>query len=379
MRVLVVHNRYVSAVPSGENAVVDEEIAALRDAGVDVVTHLRSSDEIAALSPVGKAALAVRPVRSGEDVRAVAALVRDHRPDVLHLHNPYPLVSPWVVRAAAGVPVVQTVHNYRHACVAGSLFRDGHACEDCLGTRTRWPGVVHGCYRGSRAQSLVLTTAELVHRGTWASVARYLVLTSFAAEKMVQAGLPRDRLVVRPNSARDPGPSTPPGEGLLYVGRLDEEKGVPLLVDAWRLVPPGSHLTVIGEGRYRAAVERLAAERDDVTFLGPRPAAEVAAAIDAAAAVVVPSVCYEGFPRVVAEAFAHGRPVVATAVGPLPSLVPDGVGWTAPPSPAALGAVLAGVGPDPARGAAARARYLADHTPERTMRQLLDVYAEVAR
>jgi glycosyltransferase involved in cell wall biosynthesis len=381
MRVLVVHNRYVSAVPSGENAVVDEEITALRAAGVEVVPHLRSSDEIAALSPAARAALAVRPVRSGEDARAIAALIREHRPDVLHLHNPYPLVSPWVVRVAhgAGVPVVQTVHNYRHACVAGSLFRDGHVCTDCLGTRTRWPGVVHGCYRGSRAQSLALTTAEVLHRGTWATVARYLVLTAFAAEKMVEAGLPRDRLVVRPNSARDPGPPSAPGAGVLYVGRLDEEKGVPLLVEAWRLVPPGSHLTVIGEGRYRAAVERLAAERDDVTFLGPRGAAEVAAAIDAAAAVVVPSVCYEGFPRVVAEAFAHGRPIVATAVGPLPSLVTDDVGWTAPPAPEGLAAVLAGVGPDAARGAAARARYLAAYTPERTMRQLLDVYAEVAR
>jgi glycosyltransferase involved in cell wall biosynthesis len=380
MRVLVVHNRYVSAVPSGENAVVDEEIAALRDAGVEVVTHLRSSDEIAALSRAGRAALAVRPVRSGEDARAVAALVREHRPDVLHLHNPYPLVSPWVVRVAndAGVPVVQTVHNYRHACVAGSLFRDGHVCEDCLGTRTRWPGVVHGCYRGSRAQSLALTVAENVHRGTWASVARYLVLTSFAAEKMAEAGLPRDRLVVRPNSARDPGEPTPPGTGVLYAGRLDEEKGVPLLVTAWRLVPPGSHLTVIGEGRFRGEVERLAAERADVTFLGPRSAAEVAAAIDGAAAVVVPSVCYEGFPRVVAEAFAHGRPVVATAVGPLPALV-GAAGWTAPPSPEGLAAVLAAVRPDAARGAAARARYLAAYTPERTLRQLLDVYAEVAR
>ena len=363
MRVLVVHNRYVSAVPSGENAVVDDEIAALRNAGVEVVTHLRSSDEIGRLSP----SLAVRPLYSRQDVREVRAKLDGV--DVLHLHNPYPLVSPWVVRVAkdAGVPVVQTVHNYRHGCVAGSHYRDHHVCEDCLGTRTRWPGVVHGCYRGSRAQSVVITTAELLHTGTWRSVDRYLALTSFAKAMLVRAGIEEARIVVRPNSAPDPGEPTPPGEGLLFVGRLDEEKGVRLLYDAWW---PGVPLTVIGAGTYEPP--------EGIRYLGPQPPEVVAAEMERCAAVVVPSVVYEGFPRVVAEAFARGRPVVATNVGPLPDLVTEERGWLAPPTAADLRAVLNGVTGDAARGRAARAYYLANLTPERTMKALLDAYSGIA-
>lgn len=361
------HNRYVSAVPSGENAVVDDEVAALRAAGVEVCTHIRSSDEIATLPPRQKALLPLRPSRSGEDARAVETLIREHRPDVLHLHNPYPLVSPWVIRVAHAhrVPVVQTVHNYRHGCVAGSHFRDHHVCEDCLGTRTRWPGVVHGCYRDSRPQSLALTAAELLHRGTWRGVERYLVLTEFARRLLVGAGLPAESIAVRPNSAPDPGPPTPPGEGLLFVGRLDEEKGAPLLYGALR---PGVRLTVIGDGRHRPP--------EGVRWLGAQPPDVVAAEMERCAAVVVPSVVYEGFPRVVAEAFARGRPVVATAVGPLPGLVTNDRGWVTPP--AGLADTLAEVTADPARGAAARAYYLEHLTPERTMAQLLDVYAAVA-
>jgi glycosyltransferase involved in cell wall biosynthesis len=378
MRVLVVHNRYVSAVPSGENAVVDEEVAALREAGVEVLTHVRSSDEIARYGTARRAGLAVRPVRSGTDARAVAALIRRERPDVLHLHNPYPLVSPWVVRVAhrAGVPVVQTVHNYRHACVNGSLFRDGGPCTDCLRHQTRWPGVVHGCYRGSVPQSIALTTAEHLHAGTWRMVSRYLVLTAFAARTL---GLPAAKVVVRPNSASDPGTPAPLGSGYLFVGRLDEEKGVLLLLDAWRSVPPGSRLTVIGDGRHRGAVEALAAARDDVVYLGAQPPDRVAAEMDAAAAVVVPSVCYEGFPRVLAESFARGRPVLATDVGPLPEVVTPDVGWTAPATPDAFARALASPPDLAALGAGARARYLRDLTPERSLRRLLDTYAAVTR
>jgi glycosyltransferase involved in cell wall biosynthesis len=188
---------------------------------------------------------------------------------------------------------------------------------------------------------------------------------------------------VRPNSTPDPGAATPPGEGVLFVGRLDQEKGILLLLDAWARVAPGTaHLTVVGDGRYRPDVERLAASRADVTYLGAVTSEEVGAAIEAAAVVVVPSVCYEGFGRVVVEAFARGRPVLATDLGPLPALVPPSCGWTVPPDPAALAAALTAAVSSPdlaALGAAARARYLAEFTPERTLAQLLDVYAAVAR
>jgi glycosyltransferase involved in cell wall biosynthesis len=194
----------------------------------------------------------------------------------------------------------------------------------------------------------------------------------------VEAGLARGAITVRPNSAADPGPPATQGAGVLFVGRLDEEKGAALLVEACRRMAPGTRVTIIGDGRLRGSVESLAAGRDDVSYLGPRTVQEVRAAMVAAAAVVVPSVCYEGFPRVVAEAFAHGRPVLATAIGPLPSLVTDDVGWTVDAEPDLLASALAVAGvADSRRGAAARATYLERYTPERTMAQLLAVYDEV--
>src|SRR5215467_2643273 len=157
MKVVVAHNRYSSAQPSGENVMVDAEIAQLRAAGVEVVPFIRSSDEIASLPVTGKLLLPLSPVWAPGAQRELAAILRDHRPDVFHLHNPYPLLSPWVVRTAHahGVPVVQTVHNYRHVCAAATFLRDGAVCRDCAGRRLAVPAVVHRCYRGSLPQSVV--------------------------------------------------------------------------------------------------------------------------------------------------------------------------------------------------------------------------------
>ena len=184
VRIVVVHNRYASQAPSGENVVVAQEIELLREAGHEVHTYLRDSDEIAAFGPLERAGLAIRPIRSRADVHAFATLLTDVRPDVVHLHNPYPLISPWVVRVAAelDVPVVQTVHNYRMSCVAGSFYRDGHACEDCLGRALPWPAVAHGCYRGSRVQSVPMRTTLI--RGQAAGARHYFY---GATEDVLQA------------------------------------------------------------------------------------------------------------------------------------------------------------------------------------------------
>src|ERR1043166_3888725 len=126
MKVVVAHNRYSSAQPSGENVMVDAEIAQLKAAGVGVVPFIRSSDEISTLPVARKALLPLSPIWAPTAQRDLAALLRAERPDVFHLHNPYPLLSPWVVRTAhrAGVPVVQTIHNYRHVCLAATFVRD---------------------------------------------------------------------------------------------------------------------------------------------------------------------------------------------------------------------------------------------------------------
>ena len=253
MRVLVVHNRYRSEMPSGENIVVDDDIRNLRNAGVEVATFFRDSDTISSFGAFKNAALAVSPVYSLEAVPLFRKVLRTFRPDVVHLHNPYPLVSPWVVRVAVGadIPVVQTVHNFRHSCPAStSLFRDGRPCEDCVGRPFPWPGIVHRCYRGSRSQSCVMAIATRAHRSTWQLVSRFLAVSDFVGDHLVAAGIPAGKIVVHPNTAQSHGHAHPPGRDFVFLGRLTAEKGIRLLISAWAQSDLSSHhrLVVAGDG-----------------------------------------------------------------------------------------------------------------------------------
>src|SRR5262245_12182680 len=176
--------------------------------------------------------LPLSPIRNGASQKALAELIRAEKPDVFHLHNPYPLLSPWVVRTAheAGIPVVQTIHNYRHVCMAATFLRDGKVCRECVGRRVPTPGVRYSCYRGSRAQSTVMATTLAVHRGTWHSVDRFIALTGGIADYLREYGIPDDRITIKPNSVSDPGSPTAPGTGAVFVGRLSREKGIELLL-----------------------------------------------------------------------------------------------------------------------------------------------------
>ena len=379
----MVHNRYVSATPSGENVVVEQEIDLLRAAGVTVVPYLRSSDEIATLPASRKALLPVAPTYAPDAVRDVRQLLAREHPDVVHLHNPYPLVSPWVVRIArdAGVPVVQTVHNYRHVCAKGIYFRDGHVCHDCLGKAVPWPAVAHACYRDSHAQSVAIAAALTVHRTTWQRVDRYLALTPALADHLRTAGIDSSRITVKPNSVPDPGMHSTEGDGFLLVGRLTEDKGVRLLLDAWQAEPADSlgALHVAGDGPLRGDVEQVAAARDDVSYHGRVDNAGVRELMRRTAVTVVPSQWDEICPMVVIEALANARPVLATDKGGLPFLVTPEVGWTVPPTVSALRSALRSARTDAAgRVAAARRRYETQFAPDVITGRLLDVYRSLA-
>jgi glycosyltransferase involved in cell wall biosynthesis len=381
VKVVVAHNRYREAVPSGENVIVDTEIAQLTAAGVEVVPFLRSSDSIRDLPPARKALLPLAPIFGRAAQRDLAALLTEHRPDVLHLHNPYPLLSPQVVRTAHehGVPVVQTVHNYRQVCSSGLYFRDGHNCRDCRGKAFGWPAVVHRCYRGSAAQSAVMATTLAVHRGTWRSVDRYVALTDRIAAHLVDYGIPADRIVVKPNGLPDPGEPAPLGDGFLYAARLSPEKGLPLLLDAWRRHPDGAlgPLRIAGDGELRPLAERAAAERADVTYLGPLDRVEMTAARQAAAVIVAVPTWDDVLPTVILEAMAAGRPVVGTAVGGIPYLLGNdpAAGWLVDPDPAALAAVLPVARSEAATVApVARNRYLQAFHPDVLTGRLIEIY-----
>jgi glycosyltransferase involved in cell wall biosynthesis len=387
VKVVVAHNRYRSAQPSGENTVVDQEIAALAEAGVHVLPFLRDSDVIEAMPAARKALLPVSPLYNPGAQRALAALIAEHRPDVLHLHNPYPLLSPWVVRTAHrhGVPVVQTVHNYRQVCSPGLYFRDGHICTECRGRAIGLPGIKHRCYRGSRAQSAVMAVTLAAHRPTWRSVDRYIALTSAIADHLRDYGIPDERIVVKPNSVPDPGPHSQAGAGFLFLGRLTPEKGLGLLLEAWRRHPDGAlgPLRIAGDGEERRLAEEAATTRADVTYLGPLDRPGVVAALRSAAVVVATSTWHDVLPTVVIEALANARPVLGTALGGIPYLIgdgdPDRAGWTVPADAEALAAAL----PIARDGAAAlapvaRARYERLFHPDVVTRRLIEVYAALS-
>ena len=300
----------------------------------------------------------------------------------MHLHNPFPLLSPMVVRWAkdAGLPVVQSVHNVRHACLAGTWFRDGADCRECAGHRWSGPGVRHGCHTSGRSGAAALALAQGVHRGTWSLVDRYLAVSRSVTEALTFAGVAEERIEVRPNGVDDPGPTGAPGEDVLYAGRLSEEKGVGLLLAAWAEGrPPGANLRIAGDGPLRATVEDAARADPSIVVLGLLHRQDVRRELASAGVVVVPSRGPESCPTIVLEALAAGRAVVATDVGGLPELVEAGVGATSARSPGALAAALQVVWSDRlARGAAARARYLERYTKDRALDRLLEVYAELA-
>ncbi|MEV7866585.1 glycosyltransferase [Streptomyces sp. NPDC088124] len=387
MRVLVVHNRYASAQPSGENTVVDQEVALLREAGHRVGVFERRSDDIAARSLPGKAAVALL-VPWNPAVRAeLAARLRAERPDVVHVHNVFPLLSPAVLAACAdaGVPAVATLHNYTQVCPPGTLRRDGRPCAECVGSAPL-PAVRHGCYRNSRLATVPLAVGLSVNRRRWwTGVERFFCISAAQREVLVRAGMPAERLAVKHNFVPDPGPRRAgSGEHLLYLGRLAEAKGVRLLMAAWDRIAAdggvGVPLVVAGAGPLEREVTAWAAGRDDVRYVGLYDPAECRRALARAVAVVAPSTWLEAFGLVVVEAMAAGVPAVAAGHGAFTELVEDGVTGLLhrPGEPASLASCLRRITAGPERnremGRAARLRYERDFSPAVGLERLVEGY-----
>jgi glycosyltransferase involved in cell wall biosynthesis len=388
MRILLVHNRYRSAAPSGENRVVDTEHAALAAAGHDVDLYVRSSDEIEDWPRAKKAALPARVVWSRDTRRGLAARIAEFRPDVVHVHNTFPLLSSSVLYAcrAAAVPVVATLHNYKLACVSGDFFRQGAVCHDCA-QGPPLPGALRGCYRGSRAATAPVALAMTAHRPAWRSmVSAYIFISAAQRDLLAGLGLPDERVFVRHNLIpRRDAPQVPRQPAVVYAGRLDEAKGARLLMAGWdsyrASVPdPGLRLVIAGAGPLEQDVAAWAAARPSVEMVGQVSRDECAELMAGARAVLLPSVWEETFGLVVVEAMAVGTPPVAPAHGSFPELIDpdvDGVLFT-PGDPAALGRVIADIQASPDQfekyGAQARLTYERRFDPQRSLDDLVRIY-----
>ena len=334
MRVLVVHNQ--GQLPSGETSVVHEEVEALRARGVDVHLHLVSNPRFDTASVMDKARIAASLPWSIPAMRRIGRLVDEFRPDVAHFHSVLPRLTPSVFAAChrRGVPVVQTLHNFRWLCVEGSLFRDGAYCDDCI-HRNELHGAYHRCARGSLAASTLLTLLNAFYLRTGLLlrlVDGFIAVSEFVRRTYVRKGFPADRVYVKGNAVRLPAnlPSPPDRKGIVYVGRLNPGKGTEHLkriIGTLKDVP----FVVVGDGPDLEHLRRFAADSgaEQVRFLSRVDGHRALEALSAAECAVVPSVCGESFGRVALEAMAVGTPVVASRIGGLAELLADNAGAVA--------------------------------------------------
>lgn len=317
-RILFVHNAYQHR--GGEDSVVDDEIRLLQDNGHEVKLFSLHNDTI---HQMGKAKLLANTIWSTDASALIERELKQFKPDVVHVHNTFPLISPSIYWACSkhGIPVVQTLHNFRTVCPQAMLLRDGAICEDCLG-KLPWRAVTRSCYRNSTAHSAVLAGMITTHRwlGTWnKKVSAYIALNTFSREKFIQAGLPAEKIHVKPNFVDHARPETKPRSGFLFVGRLSPEKGIDVLTQCAQSTPEAQY-DVAGTGPEQHKLDGHA----NITQLGSLSAAEVRERMTTASCLLLPSICYENFPRTIVEAMAAELPVIASNLGAMATLIDDG-------------------------------------------------------
>jgi glycosyltransferase involved in cell wall biosynthesis len=384
MKILTVHNSYQK--PGGEDQVFAQEAELLKSHGHQVLTFRASNDRVNGKNPL---VLVAETIWNRHMYGEISHLLRAQKPEIVHVHNTFPVISPAIYYAArdCGIPVVQTLHNYRLLCPTATFFRDGHVCEDCFGKKVPWPGVVHACYRGSIPATAAAAAMLGFHnfKHTWTdAVSAYIALTDFAREKFVRGGFPLEKIFVKPNYLEvDPGLGEGKGNYAFFVGRLTPEKGISTMLEAWRSIGPDLPLQIAGDGPMAPEVEKAVAENDRITWLNWLPRNEILARMKDASVLILPSTWYEGFPMIMAEAFAVGLPVIASNLGSMPSIVEHkrtGLLFE-PGNAASLIEAVRWWQANPAEAAAmrspARREYEAKYTADRNYDLLMGIYDTV--
>ncbi len=324
MNIILAHGFYKQL--GGEDRCVKAEAALLKSHGHNVIEFFFDN---AAVDGMSQLQVAAGSIWSGRAYNQLRKLCRQHQPQVVHFHNTLPLISPsaYYAAKAEGVAVVQTLHNFRLACPNGLFFRNGRVCEDCVGRPGAWPAVAFKCYRDSRAASATVSAMLTAHRtmGTWRNaVDVYIALTQFQKSKLIKGGLPASKIMVKPNSVPQSAIGYGDGDYALFVGRLSSEKGLNTLLEAWHHLPCDTKLKIVGEGPQEDLVKEAAAKDQRVEWLQHLPISQVYEVVGDASVLIVPSVCYENFPRVIVEAFSKGTPVICSRFGSMAEIVADG-------------------------------------------------------
>lgn len=331
-KVLLVHNYYQQG--GGEDKVFAQEEALLRSKGIEVELYTVHNDLINNQTLMNKAKMALEATWSSTEYKRIKKKLMDMKPDVVHVHNFFPIISPSIYYACnhLNIPVVQTLHNYRLMCPAATFLRENKVCEKCV-TGSLINSVINGCYRGSRVQTVPLVTMISLNRmlGTWGNkVNRYIALTEFSKRKFIEGGIPDDKITVKPNfiSTKDNTESIRNinQNYLLYVGRISTEKGVRNLLEAWQHIKDQKNmkLLIVGEGPEKEQLSMLYAHKS-VEFVGNQPSNKVLEYMKHAKYLIVPSIWYEGFPMTIVEAYSVGTPVICSQIGSLQEVVQNEV------------------------------------------------------
>lgn len=399
-RILIVHNAY--KIPGGEDSVVANELQLLRDAGHEVTLYQKNNAEMDSYSLFQKLLLPFRSIYSRKTYREVRALIREHRIDLVHVHNTLLVISPSVYDAARslGVPVVQTIHNYRLLCPNALFLRDGQICQDCLSHGLR-QSVKHACYRGSRSQTLIVSLMLAYHRrrGTYRRLS-YICLTDFNKDMLLRLSLHGKpmlspaQIYVKPNFTADPGVPVPYAKRepyFLFASRMDASKGIFVLLRAWehyeQKAAHPKELVLCSTGPEEEAVRSYIQTHalSHVRMLGQLTHEDVITKMRYALAVCLPTQWYEGFPVTIAESFACGTPVIGSNIGNVGTLVTHGeTGLTHAPADAdALANIFLQWNPSSetvqAMSESARKVYEDAYSPEKNLEMLTKIYNNVLR
>ena len=387
MKVLLVHNTYQQA--GGEDVVFEQERQLLERHGHHVLTYVRSNHELDAQSAAKRVAMVKNIVSADDSAGEIRNILRSQQPEIVHVHNTFLMISPsiFAVCREEQVPVLQTLHNYRMSCPAGSFYRGGQVCEECS-QHSLFRSIRHGCYRDSRLSTAAVALMLQVHRmkRTWQdSVSGYLALTEFARGKFVENGIPPEKIHVKPNFVYpDPGERSVPGSSALFAGRLTEEKGLPTLLAAWGRLTKPIPLEIVGDGPLRRELEAQAKKMglQQVPFRGRLSGGETRARMRQAALLIVPSVWFEAFSLNIAEAFACGTPVLCSRLGAMRENVADqrtGLHFTAGDAADLAEKVEWAWGHSremAEMGKEARREYERRYTPERNYSLLMKIYRQ---
>ena len=329
MRVLVCHNYYVRR--SGEETVVEQEMALLQEHGHEVELFSYDNADVEEGQLAERFQAGLRAIYSRRTPRDLRRFLQGKTFDVAHVHNTWGLMSPSIYRALwqQGLPVVKTVHNFRWLCPIGTFYRDGHVCRDCA---ERFGGlihsVIHRCYQNSLTGSSVAASRLLLNRDLLGILRRYIdviiVQNAFVRDLLVRHGFPAGRMMIKGNFLRrtEAAPGRR-GDYAVFFGRLEASKGLSTLLDA--VERAGIPLRIFGQGPLSSWVERQVAERfggeGPVRFEGYAPRSDLVRGVAGSRAVVFPSEWYESYPITIVEAMAHGKPVIASDLGSIPSIV----------------------------------------------------------